>query len=97
MPAKRKELKQKGKGNIPNRSLEISQENEMLLWEKEALGFQTPDQLIHTVWYFCTQLLGFRGCHEARQLKFGDLTIIRNQTDISVEYIEREADKNQKW
>jgi hypothetical protein len=36
-------------GNRPNKAKELSEEEEEKLWEKGALGLDTPDKLISTV------------------------------------------------
>lgn len=47
--------------------------------DKGNLGRLNPDTLQETVWYLMTKILGFRGCHEARQLNFGDLELKRDE------------------
>ena len=73
--AKKKDLNQKGKGNKPNKAAELQPSHEELLWTTGALGSDTPTALLHTVWFWCTKLLGFRACHESDQLRVGDFKI----------------------
>ena len=80
LSARKRELKQKGKGNVPNRASMLETHHEEQLWAKGALGRNDPETLLHTVWYFTTKLLGFRGSHEARQLKWGDFTVVKDMT-----------------
>ena len=87
--AKKKELKSLGKGNLPNRAAGLSIENEERLWESGALGDSDPEALVHTVWFLATKCLGFRGCHEARQLKWGDLTFHEDNGCTYLEWNER--------
>jgi len=84
--AKRNYLKSQGKGNTPNRSTCLSDEQEEQLWQSGALGASDPEALVHGVWYLTTKCLGFRGCNEARQLKWGD--IVKKQDDNGMTYLE---------
>ena len=68
LEARRREVKQSGRGNHPNRAEALTPEDENRLWEVSQLGMSTPSQLMNTLWYFNTKLLGFRGSHESRQL-----------------------------
>ncbi|XP_033726660.1 glutamine-rich protein 1-like [Pecten maximus] len=72
---RRKELKQRGLGNKPNRAEPVSENEENALWESGQLGLDNPKSLLITIWYHNTKLLGFRGCDENRQLKWGDLEL----------------------
>ncbi len=38
------------------------------MWENEVFEGNTRSQLIHTIWYYFTKCLGFRGFQAARQL-----------------------------
>ena len=101
--SKKKELKEMGKGNAPNKADVLEQEDEVKLWESGALGCKNAESLVHTVWYHTTKLLGFRGCHESRQLKWGDFSVVMNDSNDSVQYISwneretktRHGDENQ--
>ena len=84
--AKRTELKSRGHGNTPNRASCLSEKQETRLWETGALGDGNPEALVHAVWYCTTKGFGFRGCNEARQLKWGDITI--KTTDGGETYLE---------
>ena len=87
--AKKKELKSLGKGNFQNHAAGLSIENEERLWESGALGDSDPEALVHTVWFLATKCLGFRGCHEARQLKWGHLTFHEDNGCTYLEWNER--------
>ena len=84
--AKRTELKSRGHGNTPNRASCLSEKQETRLWETGALGDSNPEALVHAVWYCTTKGFGFRGCNEARQLKWGDIT--KKTTDDGETYLE---------
>ena len=60
--------------NTPNRAALLSDEEEERLWASGALGDTDPEALLHAMWFTTTKCLGFRGCNESRQLKWGDLT-----------------------
>ena len=85
LKAKKKDLKEKGLGNQPNKAKDLSETDEEMLWECGALGDQDPETLVHTLWYLATKLLGFRGQHEARQLQWGDMEV---KVDHGVEFVE---------
>ena len=67
----RKQLKAKGKGTKPNRAEPLDQQTVKHLWQSGQLGMQSAQSLLNTVWYFNTELLGFRGADENRQLRWG--------------------------
>lgn len=86
LEAKRRELKQDGFGNRQNKADALSEEQENKLWEVGQLGVGNPKTLQNTVWFWNTKLLGLRGAHESRQLKWGDL--ILKVDDNNKEYLE---------
>ena len=65
---RRRELKQSGKDNRPNRAESLSAEQEDRLWLTGQLGTDSMEMVQNTLCYFVIKLLGFRGSHEARQL-----------------------------
>ncbi len=90
LEAKKKDLKEKGKGNKPKRSKAVEDDVEEKMWENKALGSATPEQLLHTVLFFCTKMLGQRGCDEGRQLQWGDIILkIDNDGHEYLEWNER--------
>lgn len=48
------------------------------LWETGQLGLSNGKSLQNTLFYYLTVGFGFRGCHESRQLQWGDVTVKRN-------------------
>ena len=58
LEAKRKELKSQGLGNKDNRALPLTPEQEEILWEKNILGDDKPEQLQRTLWFLLTIQLG---------------------------------------
>ncbi len=75
-----------GKCNTPNKA---DHENQLCQSTVEGtLGIYNPESLLHTMWYYTTKLLGFKGFHEARQLKWGDFTNINDENN-EIRYIQR--------
>ena len=92
LAAKRKDLKQQGMGNQPNKATYISPADEEKMWSSYAIGTGDPEALLHGLWFVLTKQLGFRGSHEARQLKWGDFTWDRDDSEIhSIEWKERSS------
>ena len=92
LEARGRELKKAGKGNQPNKADALTENDEERLWPTGQLGFASPEQLINTVWFFNTKLLGFRGSHESRQLKWGDVSLVEGETgEKHIEFNERET------
>ena len=65
LQSKQKDLKQKGKGNKPNASVALTEEEIKLLYDKELLGTSTPESLLNTIWFNNTNHFGLRGCRRA--------------------------------
>ena len=49
--SKQRDLKWKGKGNKPNTSSALSEEDIQVLYEKDLLGSSTAEALLNTVWF----------------------------------------------
>ena len=64
LQSKQKDLKQKGKGNKPNASVALTEEEIELLYDKELLGTSTPEALLNTIWLNNTIHFSLRGCKE---------------------------------
>lgn len=86
LSAKRKLLKGEGLGNRPNAAENISEEMSEIFWEKKLLGDDNPRSLQNTIFFFFTSTFGFRGCHESRQLTWGDITL--NRDEKNMEYLQ---------
>ena len=92
LEARRRELKQGGRGNRPNRAEPLTAEQEEKLWSSGQMGLGSADALINMLWYLFTKLLGFRGCHESRQIQWGDIALGRDQNNREyLEFNERET------
>lgn len=75
LTAKKMELKKLGKGNKPNKSMNITPEEEEKMYASGSLGSSSPKSLQFTVFYYFGKMFGLRGRDEARQLKFGDIQL----------------------
>jgi integrase len=93
LECKRRELKQNGKGNRPNKAAPLTEQDEEMLWTSGTMGLHSPEALYNMLWYLISKLLGFRGSHESRQLCWGDLKLKTDEDDIEfLEWIsERET------
>lgn len=86
LASKRKELKQKGKGNRPNAAEPLTTEEEAILREKQCIGLEDPTQLLNKMWLNNTMLFGLRGGIENHKLRWGD--ILLKQDERGNEYLE---------
>ena len=86
LQSKQRDLKRKGKGNKPNASAALSEEDVQVLYEKDLLGSSTAEALLNTVWFNNTIHFGLRGCKEHREMCWGDVKLC--QTSTGQEYLE---------
>ena len=86
LQSKQKDLKQKGKGNKPNASVALTEEEIKLLYDKELLGTSTPEAQLNTIWFNNTIHFGLRGCKEHRNMCWGDVQL--RQTTNGEEFLE---------
>ena len=86
LQSKQRDLKWKGKGNKPNASSALSEEDIQVLYEKDLLGNSTAEALLKTVWFKNTIHVGLRGCKKHREMCWGDVKLC--QTSTGQEYLE---------
>ena len=86
LSSKQKDLKRKGKGNKPNASVAISEDDIQVLYEKKPLGTERPEALLNTLWLNNTTQFGLRGCKEHRDMCWGDVKL--KKTSTGVEFLE---------
>lgn len=92
LKSKQKKLKRDGKGNLPNKSEAISDHEINILWEKKQFGSETPDAILHTLWFYNTVHFGLRGRHEHREMCWGDVTLKTNTDGHEyLEFCERQS------
>lgn len=87
LQSKQRDLKRKGKGNKPNASSALSEEDIQVLYEKDLLGSCTAEALLNTLWFNNTIQIHFRirGCKEHREMCWGDVKLC--QTSTGQEYL----------
>ena len=92
LSSKQKDLKRKGKGNKPNASVAISEDDIQVLYEKKLLGTERPEALLNTLWLNNTTQFGLRGCKEHRDMCWGDVKLKKTSTGVEfLEYGERQT------
>ena len=84
--SKQRDLKRKGKGNKPNASAALSEEDIHVPYEKDLLGRYTAEALLSMVWFNNTIHFGLRGCKGHREMCWGDVKL--RQTSTGQEYLE---------
>ena len=92
LTAKKQQLKQEGLGRRAHKSLAITEEEELLLWERKQLGITLPTALQFTVFYALTKGMGFRGREQHHKLRFSDIQLGNNSDGLRyIEYHERDS------
>ncbi|XP_031568117.1 uncharacterized protein KIAA1958-like [Actinia tenebrosa] len=86
LQSKQKELKKRGKGNKPNASVALTEDEVKVLYEKGLLGISSPEALLNSLWLNNTLHFGLRGIQEHHSMCWGDVTL--NKTAGGVEYLE---------
>ena len=61
LEGKTKQLRLASHGKCPNKSRQVTNEEEEELWENRNLGSGNPETLINTMWWLLTQHFGLRG------------------------------------
>ena len=76
LAAKRKNLvNEAGKGNKPNATRVLTEDEVEKLFESEQFGCSSPEVLQITIWWFFGLHFGFRARDESRKLRWGDIQI----------------------
>ncbi|CAH3165359.1 unnamed protein product [Porites lobata] len=75
LAAKRKSLVKEGRGNKPNASCELTDEEEAKLFEAGKFGNHNPLALQRTLLWFLSMQFGFRARDESRKLCWGDIVL----------------------
>uniref|UniRef100_A0A8W8NL87 ZMYM2-like/QRICH1 C-terminal domain-containing protein n=1 Tax=Magallana gigas TaxID=29159 RepID=A0A8W8NL87_MAGGI len=78
LKAKQKDLKQKGKGNRPQKVDPLSDDDINILYDSRVLGVTSPQSLLNTVWFNNAIHLGLRGHQEHYNLCWGDISLHKN-------------------
>ena len=92
LQSKQRDLKRKGKGNEPNASAALSEEDIQVLCEKDLLGSSTAEALLNAVRFNNTIHFGLRGFKEHRKICWGDVKLCQTSTgQVYLELNERET------
>ena len=75
LKSKRRELRKQGKGNKPNATEALTNEDIERIFDENQFGIHDPDVLSRTMWFLLTLHFGHRARHEARQMKFDDIVL----------------------
>ena len=72
---KARDLRNKGMGNCPNRSLLLTTQDEEILWQCGQLGHENAQSLINSLWWLMTHHFGLWGRQEHHPLMLEDLKV----------------------
>uniref|UniRef100_A0A8W8MMW5 ZMYM2-like/QRICH1 C-terminal domain-containing protein n=1 Tax=Magallana gigas TaxID=29159 RepID=A0A8W8MMW5_MAGGI len=78
LKAKQKDLKQKGKGNRPQKADPLSDDDINIFYDSGVLGVTSPQSLLNTVWFNNAIHLGLCGHQEHYNLCWGDISLHKN-------------------
>lgn len=95
LKSKRRELRKQGKGNKPNATVALANEDIERIFDENQFGIHDPDVLSRTMWFLLTLHFGHRARHEARQMKFGDI-VLRKDEASGEEYLEWSTERESK-
>ena len=87
LKSKRQELKKESKGNKPNATVALTNEDIERIFDENQFGTHDPDVLSCAMWFLLTLHFGHPTRHEARQMKFGDI-VLRKDEESGEEYLE---------
>ncbi|XP_015773759.1 PREDICTED: zinc finger MYM-type protein 2-like [Acropora digitifera] len=92
LEARRKALKNDGKGNKPKAAEAITDEEVNILYDKQLLGISNAEALLNTMWFMNTKQFGLRGCDEHRRMKWGGIQLLRDVNGAEyLEFLERQT------
>ena len=95
LAARRKQLVKLGKGNSPNASRPLTEDEVTYLYTCGYFGKNNPASLQRAIWWEITTHFGHRARDEARQLNFGDIKIIKEFNSAS-EYLLWDTERSTK-
>ncbi len=94
LASRKKELTQMGKGNKPNATRPLEDDEVNTLYEKGYFGLETPQSLQRTVWWVITTHFGYRARDESRKLRYGDIAL--NTDSSGKKYLEWDKERGSK-
>ena len=89
LKAKMTVSKAAGKGNRPQRTMPLTDEDEEKLWSSGAFGLHDPMALLRVLFWYFTMLFGLRGRDEHHQMLWGDVEMKSGPDGDYLEYTER--------
>ena len=75
--SKQKLLKKQGKGNKPNTSVAMTEDEIILLYEKGLLGMSRPEAILNTAWLNNSLHFGLSGIKEHHDMQWGDVKLCK--------------------
>ena len=78
MKTRFKMLKREGKGNKPQASVALTDNDVDILFSKSFLGSSSAISLLNTIWLNNCMYFGMRGGLEHRTLQWGDIQLLRD-------------------
>ena len=75
LEGKARQLRQQGKGKVPNRAQSLTAEEEEVLWESNQLGNNNPRSRLQTIWWNNCLHFGMRGREEHYEPKIEDFKL----------------------
>ena len=95
LKSKRRELRKHRKGNKPNATVALTNEDIERIFEENKFGVHDPEVLSRMMWFLLTLHFGHRARHEARQMKFGDIVFKKDEAS-GEEYLEWTTERESK-
>ena len=86
LQSKQKQLKKQGRGNKPNASVALTEDEIKVLFDKGLLGVSSLEAILKTLWLNNSLHFGLRGVKEHHDMRWGDVKLCK--TDQGVEYLE---------
>ena len=90
-----RELRKNGKGNKPNATLALTKVDIECIFDENQFGINDPEVLSHMMWFLLTLHFRHRARHKARQMKFGD-TVLKKDEANDEEYLEWTTERESK-
>ena len=79
LKSKRRELRNQGKGNKPDATVALANEDIERIFDENQFSIHDLDVLSRTMWFLLTLHFGHRARHEARQMTFGDIVLRKDE------------------
>lgn len=89
---KQTHLKKLGHGNRPNRTRPLTDAEVDLMFAKKVFSLDTPQSLANLMWWNCCYYFGIRTGTECRNMKWGDVELLKDQDGAEyVQFTERQT------